>query len=269
MNGTNRAESLRALSALRSSYPPCARLDAIRVVLSRPSHPGNIGAAARAMKTMGLSRLSLVAPERFPHPDAVARSAGAEDLLDAAEIFPTTLDALGETVFAFAVTARPRRLGPESVSARDAALEALAVAERGDVAFFFGNETSGLSNEDLMRCQRVVYIPANPEYSSLNLGAAVQVLCYELRCAVLGASRSPALGAFSASASPAAHISDVERFYEHLESVMTETGFLDPAQPRRLLPKLRRLFGRARLERDEVNILRGILDAVEKRIRHP
>ncbi|MDR1274770.1 MAG: RNA methyltransferase [Candidatus Accumulibacter sp.] len=262
---------------LTKAESPCARLDAIRVVLSSPSHPGNIGAAARAMKTMGVSRLSLVAPEKFPHPDATARSAGAEDIIKAAEIFPTTIEALGETVFVFAVSARPRRLGPESVCARDAALEALAATEHGEVAFLFGNETSGLSNDELMRCQRVVRIPANPEYSSLNLGAAVQVLCYELRCAALGASPSPALGASqpatpgasSTSASPAAPIADVERFYEHLESVMTETGFLDPAQPRRLLPKLRRLFGRARLERDEVNILRGILDAVEKRIRHP
>jgi tRNA/rRNA methyltransferase len=115
-----------------------------------------------------------------------------------------------------------------------------------------------------MRCQRAVCIPANPEYASLNLGAAVQIVCYELRCAALGAfSRSPP----SSAPLPAAPIADVERFYEHLESVMTEAGFLDPAQPRRLLPKLRRLFWRARIERDEVNILRGILDAVEKKMR--
>jgi tRNA/rRNA methyltransferase len=278
MNESNRNESssARDLPAClvstetkrdRESPYPGARLAGIRVVLSHPSHPGNIGASARAMKTMGISRLFLVAPEKFPHPEAFARSAGAEDILEAAKIVPTLSDALSDAVFALAVSARPRRIGPESVLARDAALEAMSASNCGDVALVFGNETSGLSNDEIMRCQRVVRIPASPEYSSLNLGAAVQILCYELRCAAFG----PAPGDVSSFAPPsiphAASIADIECFYEHLESVMTATDFLDPARPRRLLPKLRRLFGRARLERDEVNILRGILDAVDRKIR--
>lgn len=244
---------------------PDKRLDRIRVVLSRPRHPGNIGAAARAVKTMGLSRLALVAPENFPHPKAFARSAGAEDILDGVEIFTSLDEALNGAIFTLAISARCRNLGPEALTANDAADEAISIAESGDVALVFGNETSGLSNEDARRCQRIVHIPANPDYSSLNLGAAVQVLCYELRCT---AFRNIPKGEEKAktAASLIAPDEDIERFYAHLESVMTMTGFLDPARPGRLMPKLRRLFSRVRVERDEINILRGILDAVEKKI---
>jgi tRNA/rRNA methyltransferase len=256
-----------------------AEFSRIRIVLSAPRHPGNIGAAARAMKTMGLSHLTLVAPERFPHPEASARAAGAEDILDSAEIHTTLSEALEDAVFALAVSARARRLGPEPVSPRVASLEALSFAASGNVAFVFGNESSGLSNDEIMRCQRVVRIPANPEYSSLNLGAAVQVLCYALRCTALDVSKdaardasrgtvgTPSSDAVPAFASPSASIAELERFYAHLESVMIATDFLDPTRPRRLLPKLRRLFGRARPESEEINILRGILDAVEKKMR--
>ena len=131
------------------------------------------------------------------------------------------------------------------------------------LALVFGNETTGLSNAEVQRCQRCVFIPANPEYSSLNLGAAVQVLCYELRLAAFNGTPPLASKTVPFASPPASH-DDIERFYAHLEAVMIRTGFLDPQQPKRLLPKLRRLFGRAALERDEINILRGLLDAVEK-----
>ena len=250
-----------------SSVPPAqdSLLGRVRVVLSRTSHPGNIGAAARAMKTMGLSRLFLISPAKFPDDEAVARAAGADDVLTNATLCSSLDEALDGTVFSIALSARHRNLGPERLQAREAAPLVLEWAESGEVALVFGNETAGLSNEDVQRCQRTVFIPANPEYSSLNLGAAVQLLCYELRLAAHG-GRPPEMTRVVPFSSPVATADDVERFHAHLERVMVSTGFLDPAQPRRLVPKLRRLFGRVALERDEVNILRGILDAVEKNI---
>lgn len=243
------------------------RLDNIRIVLSRTSHPGNIGAAARAMKTMGLSRLTLVDPKSFPDAEAVTRAVGADDILQNATVCSSLDEALAGTIFAVAVSARHRSLGPEPLQARQAAPEVLALAAGGDVALVFGNETAGLSNADVQRCQRTVFIPANPEYTSLNLGSAVQLLCYELRLAAFD-GRPPVVTKAIPFASPLATNDDVERFYAHLERVMVATEFLDPKQPKRLVPKLRRLFGRAELERDEINILRGILDAVEKKIGH-
>ena len=240
-------------------------LDRIRIVLSHTSHPGNIGAAARAMKTMGLSRLTLVNPKCFPHDEAIARSAGADDILLDATLYQTLDDALAGCVFAVAVSARHRSLGPKPLQAREAAPDILNLALGGDVALVFGNETSGLSNEEVQRCQRTVFIPANPDYTSLNLGAAVQLLCYEMRMAAF-AGRPPVVTKAVPFASPLATNDDIERLYAHLERVMVTTGFLDPDHPKRLMPKLRRLFGRSELERDEISILRGILDAVEKRI---
>ena len=238
-------------------------LDRIRVVLSRTSHPGNIGAAARAMKTMGLRDLWLVAPEAFPDEVATARASGAADLLESARVVGTLQEALADTVFSAALTARRRELSLPRMQARDAARELVARSEDGIVALVFGNETAGLSNEDVQRCQRAVLIPANPEYSSLNLGSAVQLLCYELRMAAFEAAPPVVTKAVPFASPPATH-DDLERFYAHLERVMVSSGFHDPARPKRLMPKLRRLFGRSALERDEINILRGVLDAVER-----
>ena len=240
-------------------------LDRVRIVLSHTSHPGNIGAAARAMKTMGLSRLVLVNPKSFPDPEAVSRAVGADDILDRAMVCSSLDEALSGCVFAVAASARHRSLGPAPMQARESGPVVLERAAEGDVALVFGNETAGLSNEEVQRCQATVFIPANPEYTSLNLGAAVQLLCYELRLAAF-AGRPPVVTKTVPFASPLATNDDVERFYAHLERVMIATEFLDPAQPKRLMSKLRRLFGRAELERDEINILRGILDAVEKKI---
>lgn len=253
--------------ASQSHVPPGSEqlLSRVRIVLSHTSHPGNIGAAARAMKTMGLSRLTLVNPKLFPHAEAVARAVGADDILDRATVCTTLDDALAGTVFAVALSARHRNLGPAPMQAREAAPDILVLAEQGEVALVFGNETAGLSNAEVQRCQRTVFIPANPEYTSLNLGSAVQLLCYELRLAAFG-GRPPVLTKAVPFASPRATNDDIERFYGHLERLMIGTGFLDPNQPKRLMPKLRRLFGRVELERDEINILRGVIDAIEKKI---
>ncbi|MDR1853309.1 MAG: RNA methyltransferase [Azoarcus sp.] len=230
-------------------------LDRIRVVLTRPSHPGNIGAAARAMKTMGLHDLWLVAPTSFPDPVAVARASGAADVLDHAQVTPTLSQALAGTVFAAALTARRRDLALPRAAPREAAAELLAWREKGDVALVFGNEASGLTNDELALCARPVTIPTSPDYSSLNLGAAVQLMCYELRLAALGET---APFAAEPLPDPATH-EEIEGFFAHLEAGIVASGFLDPAKPRRLMPRLRRLFGRARLEKEEVAILRGIV----------
>lgn len=248
------------------------RLASVRIVLSHPSHPGNIGAAARAMKTMGLSQLALVNPEHFPDTVATARAAGADDVLRACRVCASLDEALHGTVLAVALSARPRDLGPAPLPVRDAVSLILAQAAFGDVALVFGNETRGLPNEAVQRCRHIVRIPADPAYSSLNLGAAVQVLCYELRqCALSDAppNASPMAGRVTPFASPPATHEEVEGFYAHLRDVMIRAGFHDPQRPKRLMPKLRRLFGRAALERDEINILRGILDAVDQRDRRP
>ena len=234
-------------------------LDRIRVVLSHLSHPGNIGAAARAMKTMGLSRLVLVNPKLFPDAQADAMAAGATDLLVQAEVVSSLPEALSGTVLAVAMTARRRELAVPALWARDAAAELIASAGSGEVALVFGNETSGMTNEEVGLCSLPVTIPTDPDFSSLNLGAAVQVLSYELRMAALGeAAAAPA----DVQAEPATH-ADFEGFMSHLERVVTASGFHDPANPKRLLPRMRRLFNRVRLEKEEVAILRGMLTTFE------
>ena len=233
-------------------------LSRIRVVLSRTSHPGNIGAAARAMKTMGLLSLYLVDPKRPPDAEAEARASGAVDVLRGARVCASLAEALQGTVYALAVSARRRELAYISSDARGAAQRLLAEAQDGEVALVFGTEMSGLTNEEILQCNAAAHIPADPSYSSLNLGAAVQVLAYELRVAAL-AGQLPA----AAESAPARH-EDVEAFYVHLEQSLLASGFLDPAHPRRLIPRLRRLFGRARLEQEEVNILRGMLNSFRK-----
>ncbi len=230
----------------------------VRVVLSHTSHPGNIGAGARAMKTMGLGTLYLVNPKRFPDAEADALASGALDVLSAARVCRSLDEALSGTVFAVALTARPRVLSHQSYNAREAAGILLQQAKRQPAAIVFGTETSGLSNEEIIKCRVVAHIPANPEYSSLNLAAAVQVMCYELRLAA-GENEPPQQTEFEP-----AGFEEIEMFYRHLEDVMIAKGFMNPQQPKRLMERLRRLFGRAHLEKEEVNILRGILSSLEK-----
>lgn len=229
-------------------------LPRIRIVLSRPSHPGNIGAAARAMRTMGIANLYLVAPRRFPHDDAVALAAGATDVLDRAVVCDDLVQALAGTVLAAGFTARKRDLSAPARWLRDAAPDLVAQAAHDEVALVFGNETAGLSNEDLSLCRMNVMIPTAADYGSLNLGAAVQLACYELRLAALDPGSTPQGMAFAP-----ATFDEVEGMIGHLQRAMSASGFLDPASPQRLMPRLRRLFSRAGLEREEVNILRGIV----------
>ena len=230
------------------------------VVLSRPSHPGNVGAAARAMKTMGFADLRLVQPKAFPDAQADAMASGARDVLERARVFATLEEALADTVLAVGFSSRARDLSHPPRALRDAAPEILAAAQSGRVALVFGNETFGLTNEELARCQVFANIPANPEYMSLNLAAAVQVACYEL---------ATSAGRFTVPTEPArnpATLEEVEGYYAHLERAMVDAGFLDPAQPKRLMERIRRLYARAGLEREEVQFLRGMLAAFEKRL---
>lgn len=231
----------------------------IRVVLSHTSHPGNVGASARAMRTMGLRELYLINPNRFPSAEATAMAAGADDALANAIVCKSLEDALAGTTFIVGLTARKRDLSHEMVAVREAALQCISEAANGKVAVLFGTEMSGLSNAELDRCHLLANIAADDTFSSLNLAAAVQVTAYELRQAAFSAI-PPARKVF-----PLADFEQVEGFYGHLEEVMYETEFLDPAQPKRLMRRLRRLFARARLEKEEVNILRGILHAVRKK----
>ena len=238
-----------------------AALQRIRVVLSRPSHPGNIGASARAMRTMGLADLRLVAPRRFPDPQATALAAGGADVLAAARVGDTLEEAIAGCVLAAGFSARARELSHPLTALRDAAPRILAAAAEGPVALVFGNETFGLTNEELGRCGMLVSIPADPGYSSLNLAAAVQIACYELATASSG---------FALPAEPgrdAATAGDVESLVTHWEAAMRESGYLDPHQPGRLMERLRRLLARAALERSEVKLLRGMLAAFQERMR--
>ncbi len=234
--------------------------DRIRIVMVGTSHSGNVGAAARAMMTMGLSRLTLVAPKCRMDKQAVARASGATGILDAAAIVPTLNEALTGCRLVLGTTARPRTLDLPALDARAAAEMAACESRAGDIALVFGTERTGLSNDDIDRCHYRVTIPANPRYSSLNLAAAVQVLCYECRVA-LNESGSGESRVIEESAAA----DDMARFYEHLERVLLASDFLDPDNPRHLMRRLKRLFNRARPSANELNILRGILTAVEPR----
>ncbi len=229
-------------------------MDSIRVVLSHTTHPGNIGAAARAMKTMGLRQLYLINPRHFPDPQADAMSAGADDLLREAVVCGSIDEALQGTVFVAAMTARLRDISHEVLTPREAMPLLAQHAAQGPVALLFGTEMSGLTNEEIGKAQVLVNIPANPDYSSLNIAAAVQVMSYELSMAAQGIV--PGMP----EVQPAPH-EQVEGFFRHLEDTLVQIGFFKSKHPTKLMQKLRRLYARARLEQEEVNILRGILSA--------
>jgi tRNA/rRNA methyltransferase len=230
----------------------------IRIVLVHPSHPGNIGAAARALKTMGLSALHLVQPRKFPDPDADARAVGAGDVLCNAQIHACLSAALQGCALVVATSSRHRELRHEMMEVRAAVRELLLRAATHPVAVVFGNETTGLTSEEASLCHVWAWIPADPQYPSLNLAAAVQIFTYELWHASLESA-----GCAESEFAPAS-FEQVEHLYQHLEKTMAHTGFFDPMHPRRLLPRLRRLLARARLEVEEVNILRGFLNAIDK-----
>ena len=244
-------------------------LNNVRIVLCATSHPGNIGSAARAMKTMGFKNFYLVTPQHYPDPQATALAAGATDVLDNAIVTNTLSEALVGCAFAIGLSARKRNLSHEIVTPKIAAQQGLQIAQNQQIALVFGTEMSGLSNVELDCCQLLAMIPANPEYSSLNLAMAVQVMCYEMRMQALeldtgqpetqnhdalGANRDAATGGIEL-----ANNEDLERFYSHLQETLLHIGYLNPAAPKKLFERLRRLYARARLEKEEINLLRGIL----------
>lgn len=208
------------------------------------------------MKTMGLTALHLVRPRRFPDPEATAMAAAAADVLEGARRWDNLDEALAGTVLAAGLTARHRELAPQPLTPREAAPALLAATQTGPVAVVFGNEANGLTREELQRCRMVVHIPGNPQYRSLNLAAAVQVMAYELRMAL------PEAGSPEASPRQMARHEDMEHFYAHLEQTLLAVGFLEPQRLGRSMRRLRRIFDRARLDKDEVSLLRGILKAV-------
>ncbi|MDH4570864.1 tRNA (cytosine(32)/uridine(32)-2'-O)-methyltransferase TrmJ [Pseudomonas sp. BN414] len=247
-------------------------LQNIRVVLVNTSHPGNIGGAARAMKNMGLSKLVLVDPEDFPSPEAQARASGADDILAGAQVVATLEEALVGCSLVIGTSARDRRIPWPLLDPRECGKTSVEQAQLGgEVALVFGREYAGLTNEELQRCQYHVHIPSNPEFSSLNLAAAVQVLVYEVRMAWLEQEGLPSKvekveTTAMLNAQPVT-VDELERYYEHLESTLVEIGFLDPEKPRHLMSRLRRLYGRSAISKLEMNILRGILTETQKAAR--
>jgi tRNA (cytidine32/uridine32-2'-O)-methyltransferase len=257
-------------SFIESAFADPASLAAaarLRVVLVGTQHPGNIGAAARALKTMGLARLVLVAPEDYPAEEAYRRAAGADDLLGDAPVVDTLAEAVADCHLVLGCTARSRRVQLEEHAPRQAAAVAVArAAAGGEVALVFGRERTGLSNEELQLCHAAVHIPANPGYSSLNLAAAVQVLAYELRLALLE-------GAAPATAEPV-HPDEVPASHAHMEGFFTQLGdtldaidFHKGRTPDSAMRKLRRLFAKAQLNEQEVRLLRGILADAQRMAR--
>ena len=236
-------------------------MPSLRIVLVYPQHPGNIGAAARAMKTMGFADLALVAPREFPHPNAEAMAAGAGDVLRTARVCSSVAEAVGDCTRVVATTARSRSLSLPVFEPREWAPRWASGSLGSQVALLFGSERVGLTNEVLDSCQEMVSIPAGSSYSSLNLAQAVQVLCYELHLTQAQA-RPP-------DDHEPVEQAELELFFAHLEQVLIGLAFLDPDNPRLLMRRLRRLFARAAPDFNEVNILRGILTAVEARFDRP
>ncbi len=241
----------------------------LRIVLVGTQHPGNIGSAARAMKTMGLRRLHLVAPERFPDPEAIALAAGADDLLAAAAVQGDLVEALAGCHLVIGTSARRRTVPLPERTPREAARELVEAAARGPVALLFGRERTGLENEELQRCHATVAIPADPAFSSLNLAAAVQVLAYELRLALLEAGQAAprAPGPEGGAAEPPATADELERYFEHLAQALDDIDFHKGRAPEMVMSRLRRLYLRAGLDQRELKILRGILADAQRMAR--
>ena len=226
----------------------------IRIVLCQTSHPGNIGSTARAMKTMGLNRLYLVRPKHFPDSEANALAVNAADVLETAVVTQTLEEAIADCHFIIGVSGKQRSLSQQVATVREVAADVNNMAMYHEVALVFGTEMSGLSNEEADRCHMLATIPANPEYTSLNLAQAVQIMCYELRMAITSGELH-----YDDKPVELATQEDLERFYEHMREVLEHIGYINPRAPKKLFERLRRLYGRTRLEKEEVNLLRGIL----------
>lgn len=242
-------------------------LDQIRIVLVNTSHPGNVGATARAMKNMGLSQLTLVAPKDYPSPKALWRAANAKDVLETVQVVDTLEEAVADCGLVVGTSARERRIPWPLLTPRECGERSVSEASQHPVAIVFGREDRGLTNEELQQCHFHVHIPANPEYSALNLGAAVQVICYEMRLAVLQQEQGKPLHFDDWDVPPAKH-SDLEMYYDHLQETLVKLGFLDLDNPRQTVTRLRRLYNRIRLDEMELSILRGILTSTQNYIYH-
>ncbi|KTC81806.1 tRNA (cytosine(32)/uridine(32)-2'-O)-methyltransferase TrmJ [Legionella cincinnatiensis] len=236
-------------------------LNSIRIILVATSHPGNIGSTARAMKTMGLKSLYLVKPKSFPDLRAQEMAAGADDLLASARVTESLDEALVGCQLILGTSARPRGISLPGLTPSSCADLVNQQADKTQIALVFGREHAGLTNEELLKCHYHINIPSNPEYSSLNLAQAVQIIAYELRMKLLAPKAEVAL-----RQDEYATAEDIEQFYEHLKEVFIEIQFLKASNPRRLMQRVRRLFNRASLEKMEVNLLRGMLSQVQKSI---
>lgn len=241
-------------------------LQNIRIVLVETSHTGNMGSVARAMKTMGLTNLYLVNPLLRPDSQAISLAAGASDLIGHATIVETLDEAIAGCSLVIGTSARSRSLPWPMLDARECGIKSVEEAQRAPVALVFGRERVGLHNDELQKCHYHVAIPANPDYSSLNLAMAVQTISYEVRMAWLAAQKQPVDS--QPGESPYPLVDDLERFYQHLETMMSESGFIRQGNPGQVMSKLRRLFTRARPERDELNILRGMLSSLQKQTKN-
>lgn len=241
--------------------------DNISIVMVNTSHPGNIGAAARAIKNMGLSRLVLIEPKDFPADMAVWRAAGAADVLESAKVVGTLDEAIAGCGLVVGTSARGRSIPWPLMTPRECGDRVWGEAAEHDVAILFGREDRGLTNEELQKCHYHVHIPSNPDYSSLNIGAAIQVICYEIRMSALTAAEGKPLH-LSEWDMPRANHEALERYYVHLEETMVEVEFLDKSNPRQTMTRLRRLFNRIRLDEMELSILRGMLTSIQNYIYH-
>ncbi|HSB96063.1 MAG TPA: tRNA (cytosine(32)/uridine(32)-2'-O)-methyltransferase TrmJ [Spongiibacteraceae bacterium] len=261
MNPLDPADTPNTATALAASNP----LDNVRIVLVNTSHPGNIGATARAMKNMGLRHLYLVAPQRYPSDEATWRAANAADVLDGAIVVDSFETAVAGCSLVIGTSARERTIPWPLLDPRRACAQAYREAARQPIALVFGREDRGLTNEELQKCQLHIHIPTNPEYSSLNIAMAVQVLAYELRMAHV----EPELTADAMEGWDFAYANndDIERFFTHLDEALTEMGFLKPDAPKQTSARLRRLFQRTRLDAMEINIFRGILSSAQYWVR--
>ncbi len=235
-------------------------VDNIRVVMVETTHPGNIGAAARAMKAMGYKNLYLVKPKIYPNAEATARAAGADDILTNAVVCNSLQEALQGCVTVIASSARPRAISSPVFTPREYASKLHEMVMLGPVALVFGRESSGLSNEELEHCNVILQIPTNPDFSSLNVASAIQILCYEfiqgLQCLETEKIDKEKIQLATAD--------EMKYFYDHLQQSMIDVGFLNPEQPRKLMRRLKSLFNRAHLDENEVSILRGFLAAVQE-----
>ncbi len=230
----------------------------IKIILIETSHPGNIGAVARAMKNMGLYELVLVNPLNFPHEDAISRASGAEDILESASVVSTLVEAIKDCSLVVGASARSRSIDWPSIEPRQCVKKILTDFQDSYTAIVFGPEKSGLKNDSLDHCNYLLNIPTNPDFSSLNLAMAVQIFCYELRMQIVG-EKIPIFD----SGVPMATVNEMENFYIHLESHLIKNEFLNPNEPRHLMRRIRRLFVKASPDKNEINILRGIISSFE------